>query len=841
MNPNLLAQIKARLLSDYDFKSRGEWLQQGKCPNCGKRELFAFADSPWVIKCNRLNKCDYSEHIKELYPDLFTEWSKNYPVSRENPTAAADAYLSQGRGFEIGRLIGLYSQESYFDSAKNIGSATVRFHIDEAVQWERIIDDPERFGGQKGRALGSYRGKWWAGNQDLSKANEIWICEGIFDAIALQHAGLVAVSNISAKHFPAQAITDLLNAKAKKQLPPPTLIWAMDSDAAGRGAIKKHLKECEKRKIPAKAAQPVNSHDWNDMWQSGLLNDSGIDDARYRGNLLTAQSAAEKGNLIWSRNGYNQFHFNYDNRLFWFNMDFEKYNKTYDLLHGTAEREGKIVDPEELKKQAMVESAAIAEIATCYPKALYFLRNEITDESWYYFSIKHPSGKIAKSPFSGNAVSSASDFKKRLISASAGAIFTGTSAQLDSIMKSQLRNIKTVETIDFIGYDKTRKIYIFNQFAFSQGKIYEINSEDYFEIGRQHTIKTLSQQQLNINDDKQDYLDDWLPHIIQAFGTKGVVALVYWIGCLFAEQIREAHKTFPFLEIVGEACSGKSTLLEFLWQLLGRADYEGFDPSKATMAARARNFNQVSNLPVVLIESDREGRAAAKVKQFDFDELKTAYNGRAFRSRGVKNSGNDTYEPPFRGAIIISQNNPVDASEAILQRICHLLFTRDGHTAESKASAEYLERIPLEKVSYFLIKVLQQEKSILKTYKNTFVKWDKYLFDLPEIKVTRIAKNHAQLLALLSAVKDLLGLTEEQNQAVKSTIIDMAKTRQAAINADHPLVEEFFETVDYLKEKSGSNAEQMIDHCRSSNQLGINLKEFENQCHYFGIRIPPNN
>lgn len=67
----------------------------------------------------------------------------------------------------------------------------------------------------------------------------------------------------------------------------------------------------------------------------------------------------------------------------------------------------------------------------------------------------------------------------------------------------------------------------------------------------------------------------------------------------------------------------------------------------------------------------------------------------------------------------------------------------------------------------------------------------------------------------------------------------MAKNRQIAINADHLLVEEFFETVEYLKEKAGSAAEQMIDHCRSSNQMGINLKEFETQCRYFGIRIPP--
>lgn len=837
MNPNLLAQVKPRLLNDYDFKARGEWLQQGKCPCCGKRELYAYADSPWVVKCNRLNKCDYSEHIKSLYPDLFEDWSKNHPQTAENPNAAADAYLRDARGFTLGKLIGLYTQESYFDSTKNIGSATVRFTIGDGSQWERIIDRPERFGAQKGRALGSYKGKWWAGNQDLAAANEIWITEGIFDAIAIQHTGRVAVSNISAKHFPTEAITDLLNARAKKQLPPPTLVWAMDSDAAGTSAVRKHIVECEKRKIPARAAQPLNGRDWNDMWQADLLNDSGIDDALYRGNLLTAKSAAEKGNLMWSQRGYNQFHFNFDNKMYWFNLDFDKYHKYSEMIRDQDKYQE--LGEDEIKAQAMDQASAITEIATCYPQALYFLRNEVTDESWYYFQITHPNGKKTKAPFTGSAVSAAAEFKKRLISASAGAIFTGTSQQLDSIMKSQLRNVKTVDTIDFIGYDKSRGVYVYNDFAFADGKIYELNAEDYFEIGKRHAIKTLSSQSLSINDDKHQYNSQWLPHVFNAFGTQGIVALVYWIGCLFAEQIREKHKTYPFLEVVGEAGSGKTTLIEFLWQLFGRTDYEGFDPSKATHSARARSFNQVSNLPVVLIESDREGREAAKVKHFDFDELKIAYNGRAFRSRGVKNNGNDTYEPPFRGAIVISQNNPVDASEAILQRICHLFFTRDGHTAESKASAEYLERLSTDQLSYFLIQILSHEPQILAKYEKSYATYDQHLSELPEIKITRIAKNHAQLLALLNAVKDLIGLTPEQAIAVKDTIIDMAKTRQVAMSKDHPIVEEFFETLEYIKDKAGSDANQMIDHCPRSNMIAINLKEFEVRCNYFGIRLPP--
>jgi ABC-type uncharacterized transport system ATPase component len=49
----------------------------------------------------------------------------------------------------------------------------------------------------------------------------------------------------------------------------------------------------------------------------------------------------------------------------------------------------------------------------------------------------------------------------------------------------------------------------------------------------------------------------------------GFLALKAWLlsrsgfGSLFAEQIRAAQSSYPFLEVVGEAGAGKSTLIEF--------------------------------------------------------------------------------------------------------------------------------------------------------------------------------------------------------------------------------------------------------------------------------------
>jgi len=156
-------------------------LQQGVCPNCGKKELFTSAEKPWLLKCNRGNKCATQLNVKALYPDLFNAWSKRYPVTPRNPHAAADAYFREGRGFDLARLKGCYTQDSYVDHAQNLFTATVRFHLENGIWWERLIDDPARFGGKKARfAPGkTYRGLWWQLPDSDPKAETLWLVEGI--------------------------------------------------------------------------------------------------------------------------------------------------------------------------------------------------------------------------------------------------------------------------------------------------------------------------------------------------------------------------------------------------------------------------------------------------------------------------------------------------------------------------------------------------------------------------------------------------------------------------------------------------------------------------------------
>ncbi len=821
MQPQLHHQVTQRLLEDFSFRKQGDWLRQGVCPDCQHKELYTHATDPWVLRCGRLNKCNAEIHIKEVYPDLFESWSDRYPTTNQNRHAAADAYLREMRSFALPLITHCYTQESYYDPDKDIGSATVRFPIAEGIWWERIIDRPLRFGKRKANFYGSYSGLWWKlPTLKLDEQQEIWLVEGIFDAIALYHHNIAAVSLMSCNNYPELALTQLAAMYTNRKRP--LLVWALDNDKAGTHYTLRWVKRSRDEGWSAAAAQaPVTPRklDWNDLHQRGRLTPELVKKYRYYGSLLIAPSPNAKALLIHERSERKEFYFEFDCRLYWFKLDIDRYMRTFDNVLSHSKNEP---DEEEAKHKALQESSAVTEIANCYPTALYYQANPVTDESWYYFRVNFPDDTPPiKNTFTGSQLSSASEFKKRLLHIAQGGIFTGSSQQLDKLLLKQLPKIKTVQTIDFIGYSKEHKAYVFNDLAVRDGRLYSLNEEDFFDMGKL-SLKSLNQSvNLALNPDFKQIDKEWHTLLWQAFGAKGMVALAFWFGAVYAEQIRDSHKSFPFLEIVGEPGSGKTTLIEFLWKLCGRRDYEGFDPSKSTLAARARNFAQVANLPVVLIEGDRN-QDSAKQRGFDWEELKTAYNGRSVRSRGVRNSGNETYEPPFRGAIVIAQNNDVSASNPVLERIIHLYTDRSGQNPQTKAAAEQLERIPAEQLSGFLLQAALAENEVLACVNRQIPVYEQWLNTHPDIRHMRLIKNHALLMALVDALAKVVPVAPGQLEETKELLLKLTLERQQAINADHPLVQEFWDVFEFLDGED----EPLLNHSRDAQLIAVNLNHF---------------
>ncbi|MEA9488950.1 toprim domain-containing protein [Xanthomonas campestris] len=851
MQEDLRQQVLSRLERDYGLKHRSgtEYMRGGKCPSCSKKELYTNHLKPWVVKCGRQSKCGRELHVKDLYDDLFDDWSKRFQPTPAAPNAAADAYLQFSRGFDLAPLKGLYTQDSHYDRKITAGTATVRFALVKGGWWERLIDRPHRFGKQKARfAPGqSYAGVWWAAPASLTAmqtAREVWIVEGIFDAIALLQHGMCAVSAMSSNAFPEESLRELAKARMADL---PTLVWALDNEPGARAYTHKHIKRAAALGFDSRAAQIVQRDgkktDWNDLHLRAIASDdpkqwgNDVKEARYQGDLLVARSAVDKGLLMFEHDGRNDFWLEYRSRLYWFDFDTQRFDKLRKEKLGDIDADdGDEVAAEDLRKIKRA-ACSVQKIANCYPEALYFQRQEVTDESWYYFRVDFPHDEPSvKGTFTGGHVSSASEFKKRLISLAAGAMFTGTGHQLDRLIEEQTEAIKKVDAIDFVGYSKEHRAYLLGDMAVRDGELVTANEEDYFEFDKLRLKTTQKSIRLEIQRDAEAFRVDWLPWLWQCFGTHGMVAMTFWFGSLFAEQIRAGHKSFPFLEATGEAGAGKTTLLTFLWKLLGRSDYEGFDPAKSSKAGRARAMGQVSGMPVVLLEADRSEPDKAHSKTFEWDELKDFFGGGTLATRGVRNGGNETYEPPFRGTIVITQNAAVDASEAILTRIVKLHFKRPQVTTESRIAADNLNALQVEEVSHFLVRAIRQERAILDLFAERVKVFEAKLRAQQDLRLERVIKNHAQMLALFDCLRLVITIPDDMVEQTRLALLEMALERQKAISADHAMVNEFWEVYEYLEATGHGKA--VVNHSRDAQRIAINLNHFAARAAQFSQSVP---
>lgn len=837
MRDDLRHDVLKRLEHDYGLKHRAgtDYMRGGTCPNCNQKTLYTRFSEPWTVICGRPEKCRHLMPVKEIYNDLFDDWSKRAPATNGEPTATARAYLEFGRGFRHELIAGWYTQESHYDPEVQAGSATVRFSLDKGGYWERLIDKPQRFGKKKARFKSgeSYKGVWWCPpDVDLLTVKELWITEGIFDAIALFHNGISAVAAMSSNAFPEQSLKKLLELRGSSL---PMLVWAPDNEpeAGAYAARWAHLATemgftCKAALIP----QDGRKVDWNDLHlHRWLFEDDEVkrahrrqrdlEAARHQGDLLLAKSAREKAMLIytWEEEG-SEFSFSFANRLYWAKFDLHKLDEEQRQLLNSEDHDDQLLDDKSARQKALNSVCSLKLLANCSFETLYKQVSESTGEAWYYVRINPPGDTPSeKITFTLKQFSSSSEFKARLLYSSA--IWLGAQKHLDQISMKQIEGIKTVETVDFIGYSKDHGAYIFNDIASHNGVIYKANKEDYFEFGKRRVKCLVKNVKISPKANKDGYRDDWLAKLWLCFGEKGLVALTFWFGSLFAEQIRDQYESFPFLEATGEPDAGKTTLIMFLWKLFGRR-YEGFDPTKGTNAGRSRSMGQVAGMPVVLIEGDRNSDASNS-RSFDWDELKDFFGGGLLGTRGVKNNTNETYEPEFRGTIVISQNAPVTGHEAIISRIVKLHFLKPKITPESSAAADALNQMEMNEVSNFLVQAISKEPKVMTRFSEAYPKHREHLRSLRTLGSARIIKNHSMMLALVDCLTLVLPITTQMVESTRQEIIAMAHERQSAIVMDPPEVVEFWQVYDYLESLS---TDPVVNHSKKSDVIAINLNHF---------------
>lgn len=875
MYPETRELVIDRLINDYHFKLKTGNKYRGRCPDCNHKEASAWihSENPWVVFCPRKKECGRENHVRDLFPDLFEKWEKRFEPTPEEPNRTVNAYLVEGRGFPLEPLKGLYSQENRVQYNPKVSTVTLRFPITdlEGVYgwWERVLDDQGVFHKtyfmENTETWSSKGHAWLTPNTNYIESKEIWITEGIFDTIALWLSNITSLSALTSNNYPSIFLNKLARQCAEAEKPLPKLIWAFDNDKAGHDGIIKNIELAKADGFECEVALPPygrKKQDWNDLYKQDRLKFSDLETYKYYGALLVAEKAVDKGILIYKRHGTKSFPFDFQNQTYWFKLDMEKYDEYMKDTKSEANdnedwaQEEKDFANAERRDSALEYSSNATRLMKCKLTPLYKQNSYETDESWYFFKIDRPWGqKAEKNTFTGGQLASSAEFKKRLMSITP-AVYKGNGTQLDHLLDNWLDGIQDVELINYVGYHKDHQTYMLGDLAVQNGRLFNINKEDYFELPRKLSLKARMPFPLEINSKVSEYNNTWVKDLLDAYDVRGMVALTGFFGSLFAYQIKSMHKSFPFLELVGEPGTGKSTLLVFLWKLFGRPGYEGIDPdpSKTSMAGLLRTFRQVSNLPVVLLESDREGDKGT-VKQFDWNFLKTLYdfNG-SLGAKGVKNGGNETYEPPFMGTLIISQNAEIVSTEAVMGRIVQYKFSKEQMSKNGLYASRNLERYDQSEISQFILLCVEKEKAIMEAYRLGMEKYDEVLHqDKYDIKSSRVIHNHAQFLALFDALclhvlveKDAKGIakslvTEDIQKRVRTELFEMAQKRDKVLKSDPIIVQNFWNTVEEMENSITPIAtrDSVVNHHAKSNlYFAINFAQLYRVAADYRYQLP---
>ena len=811
MDRELQDRLTPHLLRDFHFKSSadGAFWQQGVCPQCGKRELWTHQDSPWVLRCNRTNNCGAEISVRDLYPDEFGQFTKRFPVSKTNPTAAADAYMRDVRGLNVEAM---HKHKYYFQGSWH-GIATVKFSLPNGSSMERLVDSVEVIeadgstSARKQNFSGPHGGLWWAPrDMTIEPQDRIYMVEGIIDAISLWQHGIKAVALLSCGNYPELSLKPHLEADIE-------WVLALDNDKAGLKAMLKfaqRLREAHQR-VSASLCPRAKKCDWNDLHRLGKLQPEDMAEYDYHGRLLLAPNPTAKAQLIAEHQG-----------LVWFVFDFQ--NRTY------------------CRELDDNDNVVIRQIANFRLEFLYFVEDTPSDESAYHCRIHvADTGQSHLLAIRSTQIHSNAEFKKRLCRVH-GAWWEGGTSHLNWFARTYLGRTAKIDSIDYVGYVKADDAYIFPGWAVQRGKVIAINEGEYYPLAQRNLRSAFNDYPMEIEASAQHYQRQWLDELWDAYGAEGMVVATFWFASLFACQTRAQFGAFPFLEIVGEPGAGKTTLIETLWHCLGQ-DKEGTEPNKATRIALLRTLMQVSNMPVVLIEGDRDDRSHAK--RFDYDDLKALYNGSGMAARAYKNNNNDTKEPPFLGTVVVAQNNPVQASTATLERFVSVRFSKSSHSRVTREAANRLWTRDKRVLSPFVIMATREASGVMDGVAKKTKDFQNAMLSQPGIKNARLALNHALLMAFVEQFSRVFGLGEERRIATIQQLYSLCEQRHRDLGGNHPLVEEFWDAYEYMQNSRNQLVDKhkelpLLNHARAdSGEIAINLNEFQEAARLAGQSHAP--
>lgn len=564
-NKNIINEVKESEVwiegvSQVSEKSNA--IEKLKCISC--RELNAWINLKAAIKylaCNHKSKCNYKTPLTDIFPNLDKfKQPKSNSMSKEEWHQYGLDYLAF-RGLKKS-IEGLDFACKYSGQDR---SPVIEFKIDESTTCIKIIHPkhPNSY-----RFEGSPSNKIWINqNIDYKGSKEIFVVEGIINALSLIEKGINAVAILSASFTPTKDIFK------KYGIDVNTIVLAFDRDNAGIEASIKwyNLFNC-KGVLPLK-----NNMDWNDdLIANKLLSLSKV---RERHNKVF--------NLAVAKTPEDYFKVKNMPYLTFFQFD----NKIYQVKRDS-------------KNENMVAIVAISNFSF---NVNYFIRGEyLSGEEYteYHLTFTPSVGKPIDLTLTSKELKSNSAFKEKMINHKLS--WLGKTSPFDWIVGAiiEAKNKPDVRKLKYTGYDKDTDSHVYEKFAVTtQGKFLKIPKEGYYKMGHNNFLKSDKRASLSPSNNKFDV--GLLEDLLEAYGGKALTAISFMVASLFCPTIKKKLLFFPFMSFYGEPGSGKSTLGTFLQWMQCQVN-SGLELSNAnTFIGEIRTVAKYSGMMLPILEAEK--------------------------------------------------------------------------------------------------------------------------------------------------------------------------------------------------------------------------------------------
>ena len=742
------------------FREDGKkkYFKSGMCPSCQQKTLYIRKDKLNKVVCNRKTKCGYTISIRELFPELFRDLRKQYLPTEKEPNKTADMYMSIVRGFPSPDSI----KELYVQKTIRIGALeypTVRFYLSEdpEVYWEKIIDCKTR---TSNFSKNEYKGLAWSKHPKSELTGEVYLTEGIFDALALEEAGKKEISSMSCGHIPETFLEGMLGKKNKFYI-------AYDNDKAGLDGAEKIKHWFESKGETAEFYLPEKGKDWNDhLITQQIFKAEFQEDCLFRGRLEATDDAREYGKILAQK-----YHppICYEFGCCYYGLSLEK------------------------------EEYVITRQSTFILKLLYTLKNEVTEEVEYIFQITLRNGTKPKEIRLNSAkIANLQAFREGVLNRQPGAVWKGQQQMFFfNLLERYFYNPPIeVRFLEQVGYDMQTNAYVFPDHAYnSEGALLYPNKHQYIELDKnEHSkVKILPKAKKDSFQVSENF--DWNATnlMIEAWGWEGYCVFAWFFVSLFSEQIGKEFGWFPFMSIFGPPNTGKSTLINWAWKALGRL-YEGEQVSdNFSPKFIARRIASFSGIPSVIKEVN-------KVKtKFDLETFLPAFDRDSISGRAQVTHGLETNEYQFKSSLIFAQNDEPFDSPALKSRIISLYFSDDRFNITKTASliaSKKIKSMMIQEVCGFRHCILSEHPKYLKKILEGYQKHEKKFLNMAE--TSRVAQNYALLWAGCEVLSEHIPKWKELKNPCFKYLSDSIKYKERMLKQDTYMLNRFFEVLEDL-------------------------------------------